>query len=260
MESGDILSRKEGAVAVVTLNRPEKRNAMTGEMTDELNAILDRMARDEEVKALILTGAGGVFCAGGDAMGHANLALEDWRRNMMDRLAGVQRRLFHMEKPTIAMINGMALSGGFAMALACDFRIGSENASFQVGFTRVGVPAQGATGWLLAHTIGLSRAAEVIFHNDTVDAERAERIGLLNRVVPTDKLVEETVAFARRITEMPAVGVRISKMMLHRTLSMDFDTATAMSVVGGALAESTADHQEAIAAFREKRRPIFVGH
>ncbi|MFC1987452.1 enoyl-CoA hydratase/isomerase family protein [Chloroflexota bacterium] len=260
----DITLKKEDLVATITLNRPEKLNAITPDMMAELNAILDDVASDDKVRVVVLTGAGRGFCAGANigtpgVLLHEKFTLDGWRRNSISRYGRASSQLYYMEKPTIAMINGIALGTGFALAIACDIRTGSDNSRFQCGFTRVGVQPEAGADWLLTHVLGLSRAAELIFLSDFVEAEEAFRIGLLNRLFPSDKLEEETMNLARNIASMPPLAIRMGKIMLHRTLNMDLDTAIQMAHAGGAPLQATEDHHEAVDAFREKRKPVFKG-
>jgi len=204
-----ILEKRDG-IATITLNRPEKMNAFNYQMTCELEAAIDDVARDDKMKVLIVTGAGRAFCSGADfrfsdvkAGKFADVAAEAedmlpakellWRGVLRPRIhTGIILALQHMGKPTIAMVNGYAIGGGLDLALACDMRTGSRNASFIVGFTRMAnTPDMGST-WLMPRIIGLGKTLELILTGDPCDAEEAYRIGLLNKLLPPEDLERET--------------------------------------------------------------------
>ena len=164
-----------------------------------------------------------------------------------------------MAKPTLAVVNGPAVGGGFDIALACDMRIGSENARFMVAFTRIGlVPGTGG-GWLLPRIVGLSQACRLIFTGDLVEAEEAHQMGLLDWLVPSDNLEEEAMALALRVAQGPPIALRLDKMMIYEGLNGDFETAVNLGSMCERLCLGTEDFKEGIKAFAEKRRPVFRG-
>jgi len=165
--------------------------------------------------------------------------------------------MIELEKPTIAMVNGDAVGGGFELALCCDLAVASEQARFGIGFTRVGLtPAQGAA-WLLPRIIGLRRAFEFITLADFWSAEDAYRMGLVNRVVPADKLEDETVAVARRLAEGPPIGLRLSKLQMYQGLNTDLERALIFARASARIAYTSGDHFEGVEAFAQKRKPVF---
>jgi len=167
--------------------------------------------------------------------------------------------LFNLEIPTIAMVNGIACGGGMDWAMCCDIRIGSENARFMVAYTRVGLfPDAGGT-WLMPRVMGLAKASELIFTGDFVDAKEAERIGVLNRVVPAADLERETMELARKIAANPPLALRLAKLQLHKGLLWDLDTALEVEAGFAPIVMTSKDSQEAITAFVEKRKATFVG-
>lgn len=199
-----VIYEKADKVAKISLNRPERMNAATSQMWSELVQAIGEATTDDDICVVVITGVGRGFCAGDD---HAMIQEkegtkgfpQDEGRLLLPFILGLQR----LEKPTIAMVNGAAAGGGFDLALACDMRVGSENARFMVAFTRIGiVPGSGGT-WLLPRIVGLPKACELIFTGDFVEAEEAYRIGLLNKLVPAEKLEEETMALARKIAQGP---------------------------------------------------------
>jgi enoyl-CoA hydratase/carnithine racemase len=176
-------------------------------------------------------------------------------RNIQGVILGLQR----LEKPTIAMINGAAVGGGFDLACACDLRVGSEKARFMVAFTRIGLfPGWGGT-WLYPRIIGIPKAAEMLFTGDFLEAKDAERYGLLNRLVTAEELEGETMALARRIADGPPIAIRLSKLQLYKGLEMDLETAMKVAAACETITLTSEDHKEGVAAFREKRRPQYKG-
>jgi len=265
-----LIYEKEDGIAKITLNRPEKLNALGYPMEPEIGMAVDEAARDDEVRVLIITGAGRGFCAGGDFR-YSRLRTHELRPEEAEiRGEGVKGRLiqsiFHgiltlqrMDKPTIAMVNGPAVGGGFDLALACDVRIGSPNARFMVAFTRIGlVPATGGA-WFLPRIVGLPKALELLYTGDFVEAEEAYRIGLLNRLVPAERLEEETMTLARKLVQNPPMSLRLDKFMAYKGLGTDLETALGLGIACENMCLQSEDHLEGLMAFAEKRQPVFRG-
>ena len=258
-----ILLEKKDGVGVLTLNRPERMNALNGKMGTELVQALQEADQDDEVRVLVVTGAGKAFCTGADVGGmtageRKPRGAEEIRRGFRN-IQGIILGLHRLEKPTIAMINGAAVGGGFDLACACDLRTGSENARFMVAFTRIGLfPGWGGT-WLYPRIIGIPKAAEMLFTGDFLEAKDAERFGLLNKLVPAAELEKETMGLARRIANGPPIAIRLSKMQLYKGLEMDLETALKIAAACETITLTSEDHQEGVAAFREKRPPQYKG-
>lgn len=254
-----IIYRKADKVARITLNRPEVLNALNGQMLMELPEAVAEAAKDDDVRAVIITGSGRGFCAGGDhrhietltgsSEGAADFSFSE------KVILGLQR----MGKPTIAMVNGPAVGGGFDIALACDMRIGSENARFMVAFTRIGLVPGSGSGWMLPRVVGLSKACRIIFTGDLVDAEEAYRMGLLDWLVPSDRLEEEAMALAGRLAQGPPIALSFDKMVIYKGLSSDFETTLKLGTTCEGLCLRTEDFKEGIKAFAEKRQAVFRG-
>jgi 2-(1,2-epoxy-1,2-dihydrophenyl)acetyl-CoA isomerase len=256
-----IIYEKADKVARITLNRPEVLNALNGQMLKELPEAIAEAAKDDNVRAVLITGTGRSFCAGGDhrhietLTGPAELATGigsqggNW---MMLALQG-------MAKPTIAMVNGPAVGGGFDIALACDMRIGSENARFMVAFTRIGLVPGTGSGWLLPRIVGLSKACRLIYTGDLVESEEAYQMGLLDWLVPSDRLEEETMALAHRIAQGPPIALSLDKMVIYEGLNSNFETAIKLGTMCERLCLGTEDFKEGIKAFAEKRQAVFQG-
>ena len=270
MKYETIIYEKAEGIARITLNRPEKLNALAYPMEPEIGMAVDEAARDNEVRVLIITGAGRGFCAGGDfrysqvrtgevRVEEAEIGGESVPGRLIQRLFHGILMLQRMDKPTIAMVNGPAVGGGFDLAMACDLRIGSHNARFMMAFTRIGlVPGTGGC-WFLPRIVGLPKALELLYTGDFVEAEEAYRIGLLNRLVPAEKLEEEAMALARKLARSPAMSLRLDKFMVYKGLSTDLETALGLGVACLGMCYGSEDHREGIKAFAEKREPVFRG-
>ncbi len=248
-------------VATVTLNRPEKLNALNSELMDGLIPTVERLAEDKDVRCLVLTGAGRGFCAGGDIADMASgAALTD--ENPVTRLRSreeVSRLLHEMPKPTIAMINGPAAGAGLSIALACDIRIAGESARMGTAFVRVGFSGDYGGTWMLQRLVGPAKARELYFTGELIDAREAERIGLVNRTVPDDQLANETQALAERIAKGPPIALARMKQNMNLGLVSDYSTLLDSEAEGMVMSAATEDNREALKAFLEKRPPTFHG-
>jgi 2-(1,2-epoxy-1,2-dihydrophenyl)acetyl-CoA isomerase len=259
-----LLETAKDGVVTLTLNRPDRLNALSPAMMDGLLEALPRLAADPEVGVVVLTGAGRAFCAGGDvkamAEGRETAAgtLEDRAQALRARME-VSRWLHEMPKPTIAMVRGAAAGAGLSMALACDLRVAADSAKFTTAFARVGYSGDFGGSFFLTRLVGTARARELYFTADLVDAARAEAIGLVNRVVPDARLEEETLALASRLARGPRVALRYMKRNLnaaeHAALGDVFDLEAWHHMRTG----FTEDHREATRAFVDKREPVFRG-
>jgi len=258
---GIIYQKKEG-IATITLNRPRTLNALNAPMIRSLMNALADIDQDDRVKVAVLTGAGRGFCSGGDIKdmrprGHESLAQtrERYRRGIHQIPLAVHR----LQKPVIASVNGPAVGPGCDLALMCDIRIASESASFGEVYVQVGlVPSEGGT-YFLPRTVGLSRACEMIFTGELIGAWEAKEIGLVSRVVPPDKLKEETHALARKIADGPPLAIRFAKAAIYHGLSYDLPTHLELLAFMQSVLYQTEDHHEGVRAFVEKRKPIFQG-
>jgi enoyl-CoA hydratase/carnithine racemase len=251
-------------VAILTLNRPEVRNALSDHLTPALRTMIKTCGENPDVGALLITGAGAAFCAGGNVKGMG--AHRDKKKLDMsydEKVADLQERqrlltgaLVSVRKPTIAALPGPA---GLAIAMACDIRIAAESAFISTGYLRVGLSGDYGIAWLLTRLVGTSRARELMFTADKVGAARCEAIGLFNRVVPDAKLLDEAFALAKSMAEGPTLALRYMKDNLDEALSFDF--ATARDHEAGRLIRltTTADHREAVQAFIDKRKAVFRG-
>jgi enoyl-CoA hydratase/carnithine racemase len=255
-------------VAVITLNRPEARNALSDKLTPALRTVIKTCGENREVGALLITGAGTAFCSGGDVKGMG--ANRDKNKPVMsfdERVADLQERqrlltgaLVSVRKPTIAALPGAAAGAGLAIAMACDIRIAAESAFVTTGYLRVGLSGDYGMAWLLTRLVGTSRARELMFTADKVDARRCEAIGLVNRVVPDANLQQEAFAMAQAMAAGPTLALRYMKDNLDEALAFDFATARDHEAERLVRTTLTADHREAVQAFIEKRKAVFKGN
>lgn len=263
--SDQLLARVEDGVGVVTLNRPEARNALSSSLTPALRRTIARFGEAEDVGAVVITGAGPAFCAGGDVKGMAAAgdaeppSVEDAAADLRQRQRTLTGALVALRKPTVAALPGPAAGAGLALALACDIRIAARSAFVSTGYARIGLTGDYGINWLLTRIVGTARARELMFTAARVDAETCERIGLVNRVVDDDALTAETMALARALAAGPRGALATIKDNLDRALSEDFATALDNEAEGLVRAARTEDHREAVRAFVEKRLPHFAG-
>jgi len=263
--TNELLCEVQDRVAIITLNRPEARNALSDHLTPALRTMIRVCGEDPSIGALLITGAGTAFCSGGDVKGMgANTNPAKAAMSSDERVADLQERqrlltgaLVAVRKPTIAALPGAAAGAGLAIAMACDIRIAAESAFLTTGYIRVALSGDYGIAWLLTRLVGTSRARELMFTGEKVDAKRAEAIGLVNRVVPDARLRDEAFALAKSMAEGPAVALRYMKDNLDEALAFDFATARDHEAVRLIKAAGTADHREAVAAFIEKRKPVF---
>ena len=253
-------------IATVTLNRPERLNAINEEMGLDLISAIETASNDEEVRAFIITGAGRAFCSGGDWKGGETAlklitspSAEMFQRRLRKIVPKIILGLQNMHVPTIAMINGDVVGLGFDISMACDIRTVAENARMACIWVKRGlIPASGSL-WMVPRLVGIARAADIIFSGRFIMAEEAERIGLVNLAVPLAELKNETLKLAQSYVANPPIGVKLAKMVMNKSLTMDFPASLELSVANQSIAFATEDHQEAIDAWRQKRAPVWKG-
>src|SRR5215213_6641187 len=265
--TSELLCAVRGRVAIITLNRPEVRNALSDDLTPALRSMIKTCGENPEVGALLITGAGTAFCSGGNVKGMgANRDKTKLAMSHDERVADLQERqrlltgaLISVRKPTIAALPGPAVGAGLAIAMACDIRIAAQSAFVSTGYLRVGLSGDYGIAWLLTRLVGTARARELMFTADKVDATRCEAIGLVNRVVPDAKLQEEAFALAKSMADGPTIAIRYMKDNLDEALMVDFATARDREAERLVRTTMTADHREAVQAFIDKRKAVFTG-
>ena len=249
-------------IAVLTLNRPDRLNALSSPIVDGLLEALPRLGADPEVAVVVLTGAGRGFCAGGDvksmAEGTSQLGLEDAVQRLRGRME-VSRLLHEIPKPTIAMVNGAAAGAGLAMALACDLRVASESARFITAFVKVGFSGDFGGSYFLSKLVGTAKARELYYTGDPLDASQALALGLVSTVVPDVELLDATMALARRLAGGPSIALGLMKQNFNAAENGTLSELLDLEALHQVQTARTEDHREAARAFVEKRPPIFKG-
>jgi 2-(1,2-epoxy-1,2-dihydrophenyl)acetyl-CoA isomerase len=254
-----ILRDTAEGVLTLTLNRPDALNSFNVEMKEALLAALKDAARDRSVRVVLLTGAGRAFSAGQDLKERQQADAADLGTELRVRYNPIVLAMRRIEKPVIGAINGVAAGAGISVALACDMRIASEAASFIEVFGRVGLVPDTGSSWFLPRLVGYARAAEMSFTTDPVDAATAERIGLVNRVVPADQLMAEAGALAARLAKSAPIALALAKRALNRALETNLEQALEFEAELQSIAGRSKDYAEGVAAFVEKRPPRFTG-
>jgi 2-(1,2-epoxy-1,2-dihydrophenyl)acetyl-CoA isomerase len=244
-------------VAWIYLNRPDKLNAFIAQMNREIKDAIKKASLDNEVRCIVITGEGRAFCSGQDLsevdenMDHGQV--------LRDHYGPMIKRIRNCEKPIIAAVNGVAAGAGFSLALACDFRLVSDKASFINAFIHVGLIPDSGNLYYLSQLVGLAKAAELAILGEKVSAEDAVTMGLATRKIPMDTWNEDVSEFAARLAAMPTKAIGIIKHCLKATSSISFDDYLEQEAQGQRLAGLTNDHQEGVTAFMEKRKPVYSG-
>ena len=249
-------------VATITLNRPDKLNAFTGEMLEKWLISLEDARTNPEVRVIVMTGTGRAFTTGGDVEGFSASAKQTAagiRKHLVDGIQRLPRKLAEIDKPVIAALNGFATGGGLDIALACDIRFAAESARFAETYAKMGLIPGAGGAYLLPRIVGTAKALELFWSCDWVEAREAERIGLVNQVFPDAELMDRTYAFARKVADAAPLAVQAIKRVVR--LGLDKDLGTALDIVASTMpiVRASEDHQEALAAFKEKRTPRFKG-
>jgi 2-(1,2-epoxy-1,2-dihydrophenyl)acetyl-CoA isomerase len=254
-----IIWESKDGIGTLTLNRPEKLNAINRRMTEELNSAMVEIAKDEGVRALVVTGAGRGFCSGADVGDMAQAAAPIENRYWTQMAHKIILGLTDLEKPVIAKVNGAAVGIGCSLALSADIIIASESAKFSLIFSRIGLIPDGGSLFHLPRLVGPAKAKELIFTAKIVDAKEAERIGLINKAVPADELDNEVNTLAKQLAEGATTAFGIAKKIINKGLSMDLSSVLECEAFGQTIAGTTQDAQEGVMAFLEKRKAEFKG-
>jgi len=248
----------EDGIAVLTLNRPRVRNAIDGTMRAELREAIEEIAADTTIRGVVLTGAGSAFCSGGDIRGMqerleqgARAGELGWRRQR--EFHHTLAKLFHLDRPTVAAVNGPAFGLGLDVALTCDFVFAAESAVLAASFVRRGLVPDGGGLFHLPRRVGLVRAKELVFSGRAVEAKEAVHIGLADRVLPDGELRAGAVAFLREFAEQPALAQGLAKDILNRSLELGYDEVNTLGSQAQAICYASPDHQESVRAFLAAR-------
>ena len=250
----------EGHVATITLNRPEKRNAISRVMFDELRNAFDRASGDEDVRCVVVTGAGGAFCSGADLSDPGNLvstSLEGKARMAM--VHSVVRSFIECRKPTIAKVTGVAAGAGANLALGCDLIVASRAASFAELFVKRGLVVDFGGTWALSRILPLHKAKELAFLGETIPAEEADRLGMLNRLCDDSEIDSVVKDYAERLASLPPRTMELLKENFNRATERSLVENLDAESIGQTMAFSTEDMREAVVAWLEKREPRFTG-
>ena len=261
--TSELLCEIRDRVALITLNRPEARNALSDRLTPALRRMIKQCGDDPTIGALLITGVGNAFCAGGDVKGmggnstKAEVAFEERVADLRTKQRTLTGALVAVRKPTIAALPGPAAGAGLALALACDIRIASESAIMTTGYSRIGLTGDYGIAWLLTRLVGTSRARELMFMSERIDVRRCEALGLVNRVVSDAELRETAFVLARSLADGPSIALAYMKDNLDHAVTSDFLDSMDQEAENMVRSARTTDHKEAVRAFIDKRKPVF---
>ena len=263
MSPKHLLIETQDGIRTITLNRPDRRNAFINEMIFEAHAALDEADRDDDVRVIILTGAGSAFSSGADVDAFRR-AFEEFKRTGQhtsaldhDELEAFAVAIRRIGKPIICAINGPAVGLGFTLAVACDIRVASEKALMGAIFLRVGLTPEFGSSYNLTRLVGIAKACELVFTARVIGAQEAKEIGLVNTVVPHDELLAATLEMARSMAALPMGPMRISKRNLYSGMDTNLVVQAHEETIANMVCRQAPDHAEGIAAFLEKREPNF---
>lgn len=263
----ELLETFHDGIATLTINRPQTRNSMTTEIMQGLSEAMPRLANDSAVRLVVLTGAGGAFCAGGDvkgfvnkAPGSANALPFEQNVNLLRASMEVSRWLHEMPKPTLAVISGPAAGAGLSLALACDMRIAADDAKLTTAFSKIGLSGDFGGSYFLNLLVGAAKAREMYFTGEVLLGAQAARIGLVNRSVPNDQLAQAAQAWALELAALPTLAIGYMKRNLNAGLRGSLSEVLDLEAIHMIRTFETEDHKSAAIAFVEKKLPRFQGH
>jgi len=267
MDFNEILFAREGGVATLTLNRPDRLNALTSKMYQEIRAIAEQIKRDDRIKALIITGSGKGFCAGCEiselsgtfVTSRTGTSASESRFDTLQQIGEIALDMADVDKPVIAAINGMAVASGLSIALLCDIRLASEDARLGATWVKIGLAPDMATTYYLPRIVGISKAAEMMFDGEIIDADEGQRIGLVGKVVPSHKLMNTAGELADKIAAGPSIAIELTKRGLQRTLFNNLKAQLDYETYSQNICRHTEDAREGVQAFLDKRIPRFKG-
>lgn len=255
-----ILYATDQNVATITINRPERRNAVTQEVLSELLRAFTRAGDDDTVRAIVLTGAGQGFCAGQDLSAFGGIASgEQVRRAVLDYYKPLITCMVTLPKPIIGAINGAAAGAGASLALACDLRIMAEDAVLMQAFSNIGLVPDAGSSWFLVRLVGYSRAFEIAIEGERISANRCLALGLTNRLTMPEQLLTEAQSWAQSLAHRPTLALGLTKQIMLQATQQTLDAIIELEAELQAKAVISHDHKEGVTAFMEKRKPVFQG-
>ena len=257
-----LIAKKRAGLAILKLNRPNAKNALSSKLTPALREMIKQLGEDDEVGAVLITGAGNAFCAGGDVKGMANsdgpvLTADQKILKLVEGQRQLTGALVKFRKPVVAALPGPAVGAGLSLALACDIRIGSSSSFVTTGYARVGLSGDYGISSLLTRAIGSGRARELLFTSERIDSERCLELGIYNRVVPDHELLDYSINFADELARGPRKALALMKDNLEDALVLNFEDSLDREAPRLIEATASSDHKEAVRAFVEKRKPVF---
>ncbi len=261
MSQPHVLYQTQGHIAIIRLNRPEVKNTFSNEMLTLWHQFLEKARDDSDIRVIIVTGEGDTFCSGGNIrdMAEGKLRMWDMKRFLWEGVHRIALTLEDLDKPVIAAINGSAMGAGLDMAMMCDLRVCSDQAKLSESYILLGlVPGDGGA-YFLPRLVGLGKAMELLLTGDVLTPQEALEIGLVNQVVPHERLMEETMKLAEKIASKPPLAIRMMKRAIYQAQTSNLRSHLDYISSQLSLLSETADHQEAAKAFLEKRRPVFSG-
>ncbi len=259
MEKAVLFEVNEG-VALITLNRPGRYNAVNQDLVDGISESLDKAKNDDSIRAIVMTGAGKGFCAGADMMVFGEEATPEQRRDyLIDQYQPLMSQFYNLNKPIIGAINGTAAGVGAAFALACDLRVMSEKSAILFAFINIGLGPDGGASWLLSRQVGYSKAFEIAISGKKVLGQQCLELGLTNRVVENEKILENAINWAKELANRPTLAIGITKQDIVHSMNNDLDSTIAFEAEQQVSAFKSHDLKEGVTAFIEKRKPNFRG-
>ena len=266
-----LLSHIHGNIGIITLNRPESKNALSDELTPALRSQISNLNIDDRVNALIITGSGDAFCAGGDvkSMNASTSNKESWTKesseeevlkNLQNKQMTLTHTLYNFSKPTIAALPGAAAGAGLSIALTCDFRYVNENAFAIAGYGRIALTGDYGMSWLLPKIVGLSKAKDMMLSNSKISAKEGLNIGLFDKVIKGDELLKSSLEYANILSTFSPLSLKAMKNNIQSSIEISLEESLNQEAIELIKASKSNDHKEGIRAFVEKRKPIFTGN
>ena len=255
----NIILEEDSGVATLFLNNPETRNPLTDGTKIEMISALDEVEKNTAIRALIITGKGKAFCAGGDIKKIGKVPSEKEIREIMGKSQQLLKKLLGLEKPVVAAVNGDAFGMGCNLALACDFVLASEKARFCEVFVKLGITPDFGALYFLPRLVGLGKSKEMAYLGNVVDAMEAQKIGLIARVVPQDTLMDEAIGFSKKLARRPTLAIGRAKRILNKAFDMTLSEVLEQEIKNQIYLTQTEDHAEGLRALMEKRKPDFQG-